>query len=109
MLLSGVDPGQVVWVGEPPSLLPPSPSLPLPQLKLNPLDPNIYIQIFLTDLHTINLVIDLLILITFSLACVQTLPPPFPSGKIREGEGSGVYTKATFCLDYVLILIFLSC
>ena len=76
MLLSGVDPGQVVWVGEPPSLPPPSPSLPLPQLKLNPLNPNIYIQIFLTDLHTINLVIDLLILITFSLACVQTLPPP---------------------------------
>ena len=109
MLLSGVDPGQVVWVGEPPSLLPPSLSLPLPQLKLNPLDPNIYIQIFLTNLHTINLVIDLLILITFSLACVQTLPPPFPSGKIREGEGSGVYTQATFCLDYVLILIFLSC
>ena len=96
-------------MGEPPSLLPPSPSLPLPQLKLNPLDPNIYIQIFLTDLHTITLVIDLLILITFSLACVQTLPPPFPSGKIREGEGSGVYTQATFCLDYVLILIFLSC
>lgn len=108
MLLSGVDPGQVVCVGEPPSLLPPSPSLPLPQLKLNLLNPNIYIQIFLTDLHTINLVIDLLILITFSLACVQTLPP-FPSGKIREGEGSGVYTQATFCLDYVLILIFLSC
>ena len=108
MFLSGVDPGQVVWVGEPPSLLPPSRSLPLPPLKLNPLDPNIYIQIFLTDLHTINLVIDLLILITFSLACVQTLPP-FPSGKIREGEGSGVYTQATFCLDYVLILIFLSC
>lgn len=75
MLLSGVDPGQVVWVGEPPSLLPPFPSLPLPQLKLNPLDLNIYIRIFLTNLHTINLVIDLLILITFSLACVQTLLP----------------------------------
>ena len=109
MLLSGVDPGQVVWVGEPLSLPPPSPSLPLPQLKLNPLNPNIYIQIVLTDLHAISLVIDLLILITFSLACVQTLPPPFPSGKIREGEGSGVYTPATFCLDDVLILIFMSC
>ena len=82
-------------MGEPPSLLPPSPSLPLPQLKLKPLNPNIYIQIFLTDLHTINLVIDLLILITFSLACVQTLPPPppFPLRKNqRRGGEWGLYT-----------------
>ena len=98
MLLSGVDPGQVVWVGEPPSLLPPSPSLPLPQLKLNPLDPNIYIQIFLTDLHTINLVIDLLILITFSLACVQTLPPPFPQEKLEKGRGVGSIHRLPFVL-----------
>ena len=97
MLLSGVDPGQVVWVGEPPHSRPHPQACPSPNLN-----PNIYIQIFLTDLHTISLVIDLLILIIFSLACVQTLPPPpFPSGKIREGEGSGVYTQATFCLDYV--------
>ena len=92
MLLSGVDPGQVVWVGEPPSLPPPSPSLPLPQLKLNPLNPNIYIQIFLTDLHTISLVIDLLILITFSLACVQTLPPLSLTKNQRRGEEWGLYT-----------------
>ena len=92
MLLSGVDPGQVVWVGEPPSLPPPSPSLPLPQLKLNPLNPNIYIQIFLTDLHTISLVIDLLILITFSLACVQTLPPLSPRKNQRRGGEWGLYT-----------------
>lgn len=92
MLLSGVDPGQVVWVGEPPSLPPPSPSLPLPQLKLNPLDPNIYIQIFLTNLHTINLVIDLLILITFSLACVQTLPPLSLRKNYRRGGEWGLYT-----------------
>ena len=91
MLLSGVDPGQVVWVGEPPSLPPPSPSLPLPQLKLNQLDPNIYIQIFLTDLHTINLVIDLLILITFSLACVQTLPPLSLRKNQRRGGEWGLY------------------
>ena len=99
MLFSGVDPGQVVWVGEPPSLLPPSPSLPLPQLKLNPLNPNIYIQIFLTDLHTINLVIDLLILITFSLACVQTLPPPpFPQEKLEKGRGVGSIHRLPFVL-----------
>ena len=82
-------------MGEPPSLLPPSPSLPLPQLKLKPLNPNIYIQIFLTDLHTINLVFDLLILITFSLACVQTPPPPppFPLRKNqRRGGEWGLYT-----------------
>ena len=100
MLLSGVDPGQVVWVGEPPSLPSLSPSLPLPQLKLNPLDPNIYIQIFLTDLHTINLVINLLILITFSLACVQTLspPPPFPQEKLEKGRGVGSIHRLPFVL-----------
>ena len=81
-------------MGEPPSLLPPSPSLPLPQLKLDPLNPNIYIQIFLTDLHTINLVIDLLILITFSLACVQTLPPTPVSLRKNQRRGGewGLYT-----------------
>lgn len=89
MLLSGVDPGQVVWVGEPPHSRPHPQACPSPNLN-----PNIYIQIFLTDLHTISLVIDLLILIIFSLACVQTLPPPPLSLRKNQRRGGewGLYT-----------------
>ena len=94
MLLSGVDPGQVVWVGEPPHSRPHPQACPSPNLN-----PNIYIQIFLTDLHTISLVIDLLILITFSLACVQTLPPPpFPQEKLEKGRGVGSIHRLPFVL-----------